>query len=62
MPTKRYETLLLFALGLLTGAALTLPLALFPYQIVEPLLRVGLVMSATAGALLVTQWLWERNR
>lgn len=62
MDVNRHETLILFALGLLSGLALALPLALFPYRVVEPLVRGGLVVCAVTGALLAAQWLWERRR
>ena len=55
MVTRR-ETLILFALGLLSGAALGLPLWLFPPVLATPIAAGLLVVCAIVGVGLVARW------
>ena len=58
----RRESAILFALGLLSGAALTLPLWRFPPVLATPIASTAVVACAVVGAGLVGHSLWERRR
>ena len=58
----RHETTILFVLGLLSGAAITLPLWLFPPVLARPIAAGLLVACGVVGVALVGHTLWTRRR